>query len=143
VDPAIGAAGDLDTALLVLRFNGGVIGSIDNSRRAVYGYDQRVEVFGSEGAIATSNCYPNQAWISTAAAVRRDLPLNFFKERYADSFVSELRSFVDAVIHDKPVQVTGAESRIPVVMALAARLSHNEHRPVRLSEIESNEAVGS
>ena len=141
VDPAIGAAGDLDTALMVLRFRGGAIGSIDNSRKAVYGYDQRVEVFGSEGSIATSNCFPNQAWISTADAVRRDLPLNFFKERYADSFVNELRLFVDAIMHYKAVPVTGADGRIPVVMALAARLSHDEHRPVRLSEVESNEAA--
>jgi len=143
VDPAIEAAGDLDTALIVLRFGGGAIGSIDNSRRAVYGYDQRVEVFGSEGAIATSNCYPNQASISTAAAVRRDLPLHFFKERYADSFVNELRAFVETVVHDKPVPVTGADGRIPVVMALAARLSHDQHRPVRLSEIEGDQAAAS
>jgi myo-inositol 2-dehydrogenase / D-chiro-inositol 1-dehydrogenase len=141
VDPAIGAAGDLDTALTVLRFRDGAIGSIDNSRKAIYGYDQRVEVFASGGSIATGNCFPNQAWISTATEVRRDLPLNFFKERYAESFVNELRAFVAAVIHDEPVPVTGADGRISLAMALAARLSHDERRPVRLSEVEDAEAA--
>ena len=135
VDPAIGKAGDLDTALVVLRFRNGVIGTIDNSRKAVYGYDQRVEILGSEGSIATGNCYPNQAVISTATAVRRDLPLNFFMDRYTESFANELREFVAAVIEDKPVPVSGIDGRIPVVMALAARRSYDEGRPVKLAEV--------
>ena len=69
VDPEIGAAGDLDTALIVLRFSNGVIGTIDNSRQAAYGYDQRVEILGSRGSIGTQNCYPNQAVVSTASEV--------------------------------------------------------------------------
>jgi len=135
VDPEIGKAGDLDTALVVLRFKSGVIGTIDNSRKAVYGYDQRVEILGSQGSIATGNCYPNQAVISTATAVRRDLPLNFFMDRYTESFASELRAFVGAVLEDKPTAVTGIDGRIPVVMGLAARRSYDEHRPVRLEEM--------
>ena len=75
VDPAIGEAGDLDTALIVLRFRNGVIGTIDNCRQAAYGYDQRVEILGSHGSIATGNCYPNQAVVSTGSEVRQDLPL--------------------------------------------------------------------
>ena len=141
VDPAIGEAGDLDTALLVLRFRNGVIGTIDNSRKAVYGYDQRVEILGSEGAIATQNCYPNQAVISTADSVHRDLPLNFFMERYTESYVAELRAFVEAVLDGRPTLVTGIDGRIPVVMALAARKSYDEHRPVRLEEIHTAVAV--
>jgi len=135
VDPEIGRAGDLDTALVVLRFKSGVIGTIDNSRKAVYGYDQRVEILGSQGSIATGNCYPNQAVISTATAVKRDLPLNFFMDRYTDSFASELRAFVAAVLEDKPTPVTGIDGRIPVVMGLAARRSYDERRPVRLEEM--------
>ncbi len=69
VDPEIGKAGDLDTALIVLRFRNGVIGTIDNSRKAVYGYDQRVEILGSEGKIATENRYPNQAVVSGGKSV--------------------------------------------------------------------------
>jgi myo-inositol 2-dehydrogenase/D-chiro-inositol 1-dehydrogenase len=135
VDPEIGKAGDLDTALVVLRFKSGVIGTIDNSRKAVYGYDQRVEILGSQGSIATGNCYPNQAVISTATAVKRDLPLNFFMDRYTDSFANELRAFVAAVLEDKPTAVTGIDGRIPVVMGLAARKSYDERRPVRLEEM--------
>ena len=68
VDPAIGEAGDVDTAVIMLKFANGVIGTIDNSRQAVYGYDQRVEVFGSRGAIATDNNYPNTAPSATPPA---------------------------------------------------------------------------
>jgi len=135
VDPEIGRAGDLDTALIVLRFRNGVIGAIDNSRQAAYGYDQRVEILGSEGKIATDNCYPNQAVVSTGRMVRKDLPLYFFMERYTDSFAAELRSFVAAVRENRPAAVTGIDGRIPVVMALAARKSYDEHRPVRLEEV--------
>jgi len=135
VDPEIGQAGDLDTALIVLRFRNGVIGTIDNCRQAAYGYDQRVEILGSEGKIATENCYPNQAMVSTGKMVRKDLPLNFFMDRYTESFTRELRSFVAAVRENRPTAVTGIDGRIPVVMALAARKSHDEHRPVRLEEV--------
>ena len=135
VDPAIGEAGDLDTAVITLSFANGAIGTIDNSRKAVYGYDQRVEVLGTAGTISTANCYPNQATLSTATEVRRDLPLNFFMDRYTESFANELRAFVDAVATGKPTPVTGLDGRIPVVMGLAARKSHDEHRPVRLDEI--------
>jgi len=135
VDPEIGQAGDLDTAVIVLRFNNGVIGTIDNSRRAAYGYDQRVEILGSKGAISTGNLYPNQAVISTATSIRQDLPLRFFMDRYTESFANELRAFVEAVVEDKPAPVSGLDGRIPVVMALAARKSYDEHRPVRLDEL--------
>jgi myo-inositol 2-dehydrogenase / D-chiro-inositol 1-dehydrogenase len=135
VDAEIGQAGDLDTALIVLRFRNGVIGTIDNCRQAAYGYDQRVEILGSGGKIATENCYPNQAMVSTGKMVRKDLPLNFFMDRYTESFASELRSFVAAVRENRPTAVTGIDGRIPVVMALAARKSYDEHRPVRLEEV--------
>ena len=135
VDPAIGEAGDVDTALIVLKFAGGVIGTIDNSRQAVYGYDQRVEVLGSKGAVHTDNNYPNAATVSGAETIHRDLPLNFFMERYTESFVAEMEAFVDAVVGDRPTPVTGVDGRIPVVMGLAARRSYDENRPVRLEEI--------
>jgi myo-inositol 2-dehydrogenase/D-chiro-inositol 1-dehydrogenase len=141
VDPEIGAAGDVDTALIVLRFKNGVIGTIDNSRKAVYGYDQRVEILGSDGAIATENRYPNQAVISTGESVRKDLPMNFFMDRYVDSFAEELRAFVNAVLEGKPAPVNGYDGRVPVVMALAARKSYDERRPVRLDEIASTANV--
>jgi myo-inositol 2-dehydrogenase / D-chiro-inositol 1-dehydrogenase len=135
-DPAIGAEGDVDTAVIMLRFTNGVIGTIDNSRRAAYGYDQRVELLGSAGAIRTENNYPNTATISDGHSVWRDLPLHFFVERYNESYVAEMASFVDAVLHDTPVPVTGRDGRVPVVMARAAQKSLAERRPIRLSEIE-------
>ncbi|MBL8175369.1 MAG: inositol 2-dehydrogenase [Bryobacterales bacterium] len=137
VDPEIGNAGDVDTAVILLRFANGVIGTIDNCRMAPYGYDQRVEVLGSKGAISTENQYPNRAVVSTAESVRRDLPLNFFMERYLDSFERELREFVAAVVNDRPTPVTAADGRVPVVMALAAKKSYLEGRPVKLSEVSN------
>lgn len=137
VDPAIGEAGDVDTAVVTLRFADGTIGSIDNSRQAVYGYDQRAEVFGSLGSIRTGNNFPNAAVISRSDGIRRDTPLHFFIERYADSYVAEMRAFVDAVHSGAPVPVSGEDGRTSVLMGLAAGRSHDENRPVRLSEVDS------
>jgi myo-inositol 2-dehydrogenase/D-chiro-inositol 1-dehydrogenase len=75
--------------------------------------------------------------VSTAQAVRRDLPLNFFMDRYTESFAAELRAFVGAVLEDRQPPVTGVDGRIPVAMALAARRSCDERRPVRLSEADT------
>lgn len=135
VDPAIGEAGDLDTVTIVLRFKGGATGVIENCRKAVYGYDQRVEVFGSGGKIEAENRYPNTATLSDARSVHRDLPLHFFLERYTESYVEELRAFVKAIRTGSPSPVSGEQGRVPVVMAQAARRSWKENRPVRLSEI--------
>ena len=135
VDPAIGEAGDIDTAVITLRFENGVIGTIDNSRQAVYGYDQRVEVFGSQGAVSADNNYPNTAVVSDAQSVRRDLPLNFFMERYVDSYIAEMEAFIACVRQDQAPPVTGIDGRIPVVMGYAARKSYEENRPVKLSEV--------
>jgi myo-inositol 2-dehydrogenase/D-chiro-inositol 1-dehydrogenase len=136
VDPAIGEAGDVDTAVIMLKFANGVIGTIDNSRKAVYGYDQRVEVFGTKGAASTANQYPNAVTFSTAESIHRDLPLNFFMERYMESYAREIIAFMDAVLNDKSVPVSGMDGRIPVVMGMAAKKSYLENRPVRLSEIQ-------
>ncbi len=137
VDPLIGQAGDLDTALVVLKFANGVIGTIDNSRRATFGYDQRVEVLGSLGSIRTENNYPNNVVLSDSQSIRRDLPLNFFMARYTESYVNEMAAFVTAILNNKAVPVSGYDGRIPVVMGLAARLSYDQNRPVRLAEIKS------
>src|SRR5580698_4323679 len=136
VDPAIGEAGDLDTALVLMRFKNGVIGTIDNCRKAPYGYDQRVEILGSGGKIATENRFANEAVVSTGKSVYNDLPLNFFMDRYTESFALELGAFTAAVLAGKPTPVTGIDGRIPVAMALAARKSYDEHRPVKLTEVE-------
>jgi myo-inositol 2-dehydrogenase/D-chiro-inositol 1-dehydrogenase len=136
VDPAIGEAGDVDTAVITLRFANGAIGTIDNSRQAVYGYDQRAEIFGSGGMISTLNNLPDSHIYSAADGVHSAKPLYFFLERYMESFVSEMKEFVSCVQEDKTPPVTGLDGRIAVVIGMAARKSYLEHRPILLSEVE-------
>lgn len=136
VDDAIGEAGDIDTAIITLKFTNGAIGTIDNSRQAVYGYDQRVEAFGSKGSASNTNLYPDAVSISNANRVERgSLPMNFFLERYMDSYRIELEDFINAIQNGQPVPVTGQDGRVPIVMAIAAKKSLEENRPVKLSEI--------
>jgi myo-inositol 2-dehydrogenase/D-chiro-inositol 1-dehydrogenase len=135
VDPQIGAAGDIDTAAITLRFANGAIGMIDNSRKAIYGYDQRAEVFGSGGVVGTSNNAAHTAVISDASGVHGPLPLYFFLERYTDSYIAELREFIDCIKNDTPPTVTGVDARKATVIGLAARKSAQENRPVKVSEI--------
>jgi myo-inositol 2-dehydrogenase/D-chiro-inositol 1-dehydrogenase len=136
IDPKIGEAGDIDTALVALRYENGTLGSIDNSRQAVYGYDQRVEVFGAKGGIVVSNNTPDRAVISDAQGVHAAKPLYFFIERYTEAYVAEMKEFISAVVEDKTPSVTGIDGRVPVVMGLAALKSYQENRPVKLSEIQ-------
>jgi len=136
VDPKIGQAGDIDTALVVLRYANGAIGTIDNCRRAAYGYDQRVEVFGSKGGVVVANRAPDNAVYSDADGVHAAKPLYFFIERYTDAFIAEMKGFIASIQEDKTPPVTGIDGRIPVVMGLAAWKSYREHRPVKLSEIK-------
>lgn len=135
VDPQIGAVGDIDTAVVTLHFENGAIGTIDNSRKAVYGYDQRVEVFGSLGMVAVSNNTPDTHVYSNQEGVHAAKPLYFFLERYTESFLVEMREFVESIRQDSPTLVQGVDGRIPVLMGLAARKSYDENRPVKLSEI--------
>ena len=138
VDPAIGQAGDIDTALVTLKFANGVIGTIDNSRQAVYGYDQRVEVFGSQGMLQAGNCQTDTVILSNDDAIQRTLPPFFFLERYQQAYQSELQAFIDAILKDKTPLVTGDDGRAPVVIGLTAQRSLVESRPVRPDEIETD-----
>lgn len=136
VDPAIGTAGDVDTALVTLRFANGALGVIDNSRRAVYGYDQRVEVFGSRGVAQADNNTPTNAWLTDERGRHSDKPLYFFLERYAAAYAAELQAFCRAVLEDEAPLVTGADGRAALVAGLAATRSLNEGRAVRLAEVK-------
>lgn len=135
VDPAIGEAGDIDTAVITLKFANGAIGTIDNSRKAAYGYDQRVEVFGSGGMAAVSNNTANNSVYSNAEGVYSEKPLYFFLERYMESFTAELRDFINAIREDIPTPVSVEDGLKPVLIAMAAKKSLEENRPVKLTEI--------
>ena len=134
VDPAIGEAGDLDTAVVVVTHASGAITTIDNSRRAVYGYDQRLEAFGSAGMACSDN--PPSATASywdSGGAHGMPLPY-FFLERYTPSYLAEWDAFV-AMVGGAPSPVDLADGRAPLVMGLAAWKSVREGRPVAIDEI--------
>ena len=135
VDKAIGEVGDIDTAMITLKFANGAIGSIDNCRKAVYGYDQRVEVLGSKGMVESGNNIANKAVISDASGTHGALPLYFYLERYMDAYAAELQAFVNAIQKNEDTPVTGQDGRAPLAIGLAALRSLKENRPIKLSEV--------
>lgn len=135
VDPAIGEAGDVDTVIVTLKLANGALATIDNSRRAVYGYDQRVEVFGSSGSASAGNRTPDAHVLMDAAGVHEAKPLHFFLERYAEAYVLELQAFVESVLQNQPTRVTGNDGLQSVLIGVAATRSLREGRPVKISEV--------
>jgi myo-inositol 2-dehydrogenase/D-chiro-inositol 1-dehydrogenase len=135
VDPVFKRAGDWDTAIVMLSFQSGAMGTIDNSRKAVYGYDQRVEVFGSEGMVTVKNNTPDSHIFVDRTGTHSSLPLNFFMDRYTESYLREMVAFVDAVGEDKPVPVGVHDGLMAVAAGLTAVKSVHDNRPVRVSEI--------
>ena len=135
VDPAIGEAGDVDTAVVTLAYADGRIAVIKNSRRAVYGYDQRLELLGSEGLLQAQNMLENTVVKSTAAGVTGAKPTYFFLERYMPAYAAEWAAFVDAVTRNAPVPVTLDDGVAALAMAEAATLSHRSGAPVTLAHV--------
>ena len=135
IDPAIGKAGDVDTAVITMKMENGSIVTIDNSRKAVYGYDQRVEVFGSQGMVSVSNDTTSSAVISNSEGVMGEKPLYFFLERYMQSYAREIRAFVQAIEQDTETPLGITDGLEAVRMGLAAKKSLAEHRPVKMAEI--------
>ena len=136
VDPAIGEAGDVDTAVITIKMENGAIAVIDNSRRAAYGYDQRAEVFGSKGMAATTNDTQSSCVLSNAEGVTGEKPLYFFLERYMQSFATEVKDFINAIENNTDTPVGVIDGLKPVLMGIAAKKSVEEHRPVKISEIK-------
>lgn len=132
VDPAVAAAGDVDTALVILRTPSGVLCSISNSRRAVYGYDQRLEVFGSSGMLRAENETPTRLQHFTAQGVVTEKPLNFFLERYQDAYRRELAEFILALENGTPAPVSGDDGWRAQRLAEAAAKSCRDRKPVDL-----------
>ncbi|MCD7827549.1 MAG: inositol 2-dehydrogenase [Clostridiales bacterium] len=135
VDPAIGEQGDVDTAIITLKMANGALCVIDNSRRAAYGYDQRAEVFGSKGMVTDWNDTVSSAIVLDENGLNGEKPLFFFLERYMQSFTAEVCQFADAIENDTEVPVGIHAGMQSVKIALAAKKSLEEHRPVKLSEI--------
>ena len=132
VDLRIAAEGDVDTAAVVMRTKGGAICQISNSRRAVYGYDQRVEAFGSDGMIQAGNRGPTATETWGSNGVVRDKPFHFFLERYAEAYKIELDHFVACVEGGEMPRVAGQDGLAALVLAEAAEQSIKGKKPVLL-----------
>jgi myo-inositol 2-dehydrogenase/D-chiro-inositol 1-dehydrogenase len=137
VDSSFAQAGDIDTALVTLVHDDGCLTAIDNSRRAAYGYDQRVEVFGSEGMAMSENPHGHTGAVLTAAGERRPALPYFFLERYLPSYMLEWQAFVEAVQNGTTPPVSIGDARAPLVIGLAAGRSLREGRPVRVEELQA------
>jgi len=135
VDPNIGIAGDIDTAVVTITFDSGAIATIDNSRQAVYGYDQRVEVFGSEGMAGTENNKSDNHYYYNKKGQSESLPLHFFMDRYILSYFNEIKAFIDCIVHDEVPKVGGQDGLISLAMGWAANTSMQENRVVMLKEM--------
>jgi len=135
VDPEIGKAGDIDTAVISLKFTNGALGIIENSRKAVYGYDQRVEIFGSKGAAMADNNTPTSMVVFNESGTIRDKPLYFFLERYEAAFIDEMKAFVNAIREDKTTAVSGKDGLAPVLIALAAQDSLKRGKPEKVDSV--------
>ncbi|MCH7613502.1 MAG: inositol 2-dehydrogenase [Candidatus Marinimicrobia bacterium] len=130
VDPVFKEAGDIDTAITIMSLKNGALAVIDNSRQAVYGYDQRIEVFGSKGSIVAENNTETQTVLTTAKGVESDRPLDFFLKRYQTSYRAEMRAFIRALKTGADPLVTGEDGLKSILIGLAAGQSLKENRPI-------------
>lgn len=132
VDPAIAEAGDIDTAMVILKTRRGALCHIDNSRRAAYGYDQRIEVFGAKGMLQAANPTPTTVTRYSRDTVTSDKPYHFFLDRYPAAYCAELEHFLDIIEKRAEPLVTGRDGREALVLADAALQSLKQGRPVAL-----------
>jgi len=135
VDREIGEAGDVDTAVVTMTYADGRIAVIKNSRRAVYGYDQRLELLGSEGLLQAQNMIENTVVRSTAAGVRSAKPTYFFLERYMPSYAAEWAAFVEALTSGSALPVTLDDGITALAMAEAATRSAKSGQRVRVDDV--------
>lgn len=134
IDPAIGEAGDVDTAIIVLTHENGCITTIDNSRQAVYGYDQRVEAFGSAGMAVSENPRSHTAELHSPSGTQLSPIPYFFLERYIPSYLAGWKAFRDG-LESGSMPITIRDGRAPLVAGIAAGMSHAEGRPVKTAEV--------
>jgi myo-inositol 2-dehydrogenase/D-chiro-inositol 1-dehydrogenase len=135
IEPKLNEFSDIDTDVVILKFANGAVGTIDNSRKAVYGYDQRLEIFCSNGTAMANNEAEDVTVKGNRDGFLSAKPPYFFMQRYAPCYVEEVRQFIDCVCSDKPTPTTGEDGRAAVVLGYAAWKSLRENRPVKISEI--------
>ena len=139
INPELSRVGDIDSAVITLTYEDGTMAIIDNSREAAYGYDQRVEVFGSKGMIKADNNLHDRHQLYNGEGSHGALPLHFFLERYADAYKSEIEDFVGSLANGTDSSVNGNDGLQSLKIALAAIKSIKENRPVKVSEIDQNQ----
>jgi myo-inositol 2-dehydrogenase/D-chiro-inositol 1-dehydrogenase len=135
VDPAIGKAGDYDSVSVILTTKSGKQCLISNSRRATYGYDQRIEVHGSDGMVAAENQRPVSIEVASAKGYTRPPLHDFFMTRYTEAYAAEIAAFVDAVTKGTAISPNGQDGLISLALADAAVKSVKEGRAVKVAEI--------
>ena len=136
VDPAIGEIGDVDTTMITIKMENGVLACIDNSRQCSYGYDQRAEVFGSKGMASFGNDSVSDVKVASKDGVNGEVALFFFLERYMAAYTKEVKCFIEAIENNTEVALGVEDGLWSVVMGLAAQKSLDENRPVKISEIQ-------
>jgi len=134
VYPELKEVGDIDNAMINLKFANHTLGNIDVSRNAVYGYDIRTEVLGSEGGLLIGKLQQTSTLVMTRQGVIHDT-VPYFMERFGEAYAAEIRDFVACIIEDRPPNVTGQDARQATAIGIAATRSLDEGRPVLMSEV--------
>ncbi len=134
VYPQLRAAGDIDNAVVNLRFANEAVGNVDVSRNGVYGYDIRTEVVGADGALFIGRLQQTALLTLTRQGIRHDAVMHF-RERFGDAYTAELADFVACVRDDRPPTIGGADARAATAIAVAATRSLDEGRAVEVAEV--------
>jgi predicted dehydrogenase len=134
VFPELKEVNDIDNAVISLKFENGAVGAVDVSRNAVYGYDVRTEVMGSEGSLYIVKEQQTPLLVKTRAGVTHDT-VPYFMERFEEAYAAEIKDFVACLEDDVPPAVTGDDGRKATAIGVAATISFDEGRPVELSEL--------
>ena len=121
---------------IIMRLENGAIAVIDNSRQAVYGFDQRIEAFGSKGCVRTENKVPTSTLLYTADSVESEKPLYFFPQRYERTYGEEISRFAEAIADDTETPVTGIDGLRPMLIGLAVKEALQTGAPVRVRTLE-------
>lgn len=136
IDPTLKNINDVDTLVIVLQFENGGYAIIDNSRKAVYGYDQRVEVFGSEGMLKAENYNASSVEYYNASSVELQKPLPMFQVRYTDAYKNEVRMFADSILNNKEIVCEGLDALKAQRIGIAAQKSLETGLPVKIDVIK-------